>query len=150
MDVSVTLDLAIHDADLAMCLMRAAPTKVTARGQVVKSPFPDAIDGEAIFPGGGMVRLAASRVADARRRTMRIVYPSGEVNIDFVARTFSNTTPFALDAGFADTSTGRDPLGANVARFLDAATRKAVRPAVTGEEALAALDFILRIDAAVA
>ena len=149
-DVSVTLDLAIHDADLAMCLMRAAPTRVTARGQVVKSPFPDAIDGEAIFPGGGMVRLAASRVADARRRTMRIVYPSGEVNIDFVARTFSNTTPFALDADFADTSIGRDPLGANVARFLDAATRKAPRPAVTGEEALAALDFILRIDAAVA
>ena len=79
---------------------------------------------------------------------MRIVYPSGEVNIDFVARTFSNTTAFALDAGFADTPVGRDPLGANVARFLDAATGVALRPAVTGEEALAALDLILQIDAA--
>lgn len=148
-DVSVTLDLAIHDADLAMRLMQSAPTEVAARGQVVKSALFDTVESEAAFAGGAIVRLAASRVADTRRRTMRIVYPSGEVNIDFVARTFHNTTPFALDAGFADTPVGRDPLGANVARFLDAATGKAARPAVTGAEALAALDLVLKIDAAV-
>lgn len=147
-DVSVTLDLAIHDADLAMTLMGTAPTGVTAQGKVVKSKFFDSIESEATFAGGGIVRLAASRVADARRRTMRIVYPSGEVNIDFVARTFANTTPFALDAGFADTPVGRDPLGANVARFLDAVTGAVARPAVTGAEALAALGLILSVDAA--
>ena len=147
-DVSVTLDLAIHDADLAMCLMGAAPVKVTAQGRVVKSALFDTIESEAIFANGAIVRLGASRVADARRRTMRIVYPSGEVNIDFVARTFANTTPFALDAGFADTPVGRDPLGANVARFLDAVTGVVARPAVTGAEALAALDLVLAIDAA--
>ncbi len=147
-DVSVTLDLAIHDADLAMRLMGAAPVSVTAKGARGKSQFFDTIESEATFVGGGCVRLAASRVAEARRRTMRIVYPSGEVNIDFVARTFSNTTPFALDAGFAESAVGRDPLGANVARFLDAATGAATRPAVTGEEALAALDLILAVDAA--
>ncbi len=149
-DVSVTLDLAIHDADLAMCLLGQAPTSVTAQGRRVKSKFFDTIESESAFAGGARVRLMASRVADARRRTMRIVYPSGEVNIDFVARTFSNTTSFLLDAGFADTPVGRDPLGANVARFLDAATGVARRPAVTGEEALAALDLILQIDAAAA
>ena len=147
-DVSVTLDLAIHDADLAMCLMGAAPAKVMARGRVAKSALFDTIEGEATFANGAIVRLCASRVADARRRTMRIVYPSGEVNIDFVARTFANTTPFTLDAGFAETPVGRDPLGANVARFLDAVTGKVARPAVTGAEALAALDLVLKIDAA--
>ena len=147
-DVSVTLDLAIHDADLATRLLGQAPTAVSAQGQRVKGDFFDTIESEAVFASGARVRLTASRVAEARRRTMRIVYPSGEVSIDFVARTFSNTTPFALDAGFADTPVGRDPLGANVARFLDAATGVAQRPAVTGEEALAALDLILRIDAA--
>jgi predicted dehydrogenase len=97
-----------------------------------------------------VVRLAASRVADARRRTMKLVYPSGVVEIDFVARTFRNETPFALDPEFAESAIGKDPLGANVARFLDAAGGRVARPAVTGEEALAALDLILRIDEAAA
>ncbi len=147
-DVSVTLDLAIHDADLACRLLGAQPVAVTAQGARVKSAHFDAIESEATFADGAVVRLAASRVADARRRTMRLVYPSGEVLIDFVARTFSNGTPFPLDAGFADTLVGKDPLGANVARFLDAAAGAAARPAVTGEEALAALDLILAVDAA--
>jgi predicted dehydrogenase len=77
---------------------------------------------------------------------MRLVYPSGEVRVDFVARTFENTTPFPLDPGFADKM--RDPLGANVSRFLDAVMGEAPRPPVTGEEGLAALDLILAIDAA--
>lgn len=147
-DVSVTLDLAIHDADLAMCLVGGAPVAVSARGTKQKSAFFDTIESEAMFADGAVVRLTASRVADARRRTMRLVYPSGEVEIDFVARTFRNTTPFALDAGFADTAVGKDPLGANVARFLDAAVGAVARPAVTGAEALAALDLILAVDAA--
>lgn len=148
-DVSVTLDLAIHDADLAMRLIGGgAPVGVSARGARVKSRFFDTIESEATFADGAVVRLAASRVAETRRRTMRLVYPSGEVEIDFVARTFRNGTPFALDAGFAETPIGKDPLGANVARFLDAVVGAAPRPAVTGEEALAALDLILAIDAA--
>lgn len=147
-DVSVTLDLAIHDADLARRLVAGAPTTVRATGKRVKSAHFDSIESETQFDGGAVVRLAASRVADARRRAMRIAYPSGEVEIDFVARTFRNATPFALDAGFADTPVGKDPLGANVARFLDAAAGAAPRPAVTGEEALAALELILAIDAA--
>jgi predicted dehydrogenase len=144
----VTLDLAIHDADLVMRLVGSAPVAVSARGARVKSRFFDTMESEATFADGAVVRLAASRVADARRRTMRLVYPSGEVEIDFVARSFRNATPFALDAGFADTPIGKDPLGANVARFLDACVGAAPRPAVTGEEALAALDLILAIDAA--
>lgn len=147
-DVSVTLDLAIHDADLACRLIGGGAVAVTAQGARVKSQHFDTIESEATFADGAVVRLAASRVAEARRRTMRLVYPSGEVLIDFVARTFSNGTPFALDAGFADTPVGRDPLGANVARFLEAAAGVVARPAVTGEEALAALDLILAVDAA--
>jgi predicted dehydrogenase len=148
-DVSVTLDLAIHDADLACRLTGGGPpAAVAAQGRRVKSAHFDAIESEITLADGAVIRLAASRVADARRRTMRLVYPSGEVEIDFVARTFRNATPFALDPGFADTPVGRDPLGANVARFLDAATGAAARPAVTGEEALAALDLILAVDAA--
>lgn len=147
-DVSVTLDLSIHDADLAMTLLGETPTSVTARGRSEKSAFFDAIESEARFASGAVVRLASSRIAAERKRVMRLVYPSGEVRVDFVARTFENTTPFRLDPDFADRM--RDPLGANVSRFIDAVRGEARRPPVTGEEGLAALDLILAIDSAAA
>jgi predicted dehydrogenase len=77
---------------------------------------------------------------------MKIVYPSGEVDIDFVARTLRNTTPFALNAGYADTPAGKDPLGASVEGFLMAVRGEAPRPIVTAEEAIRALDLALAIE----
>jgi hypothetical protein len=79
---------------------------------------------------------------------MRVVFPSGEVEIDFVARTFRNTTPFALDPDFAETPAGRDPLGASVASFLMAVRGAAPRPAVTADEAIRALDVALAVEQA--
>ena len=79
---------------------------------------------------------------------MRIVYPSGEVEIDFVARTFRNSTAFPLNAGFADTPAGIDPLGASIDAFLGAVRGEADRPAVTAGEAIAALDLALAVEQA--
>ena len=81
---------------------------------------------------------------------MLIVYPSGEVEIDFVARTLKNTTPFALNADYADTQAGRDPLGASVAGFLASVRGEAPRPIVTVDEAIRALDLALAIEQALA
>jgi predicted dehydrogenase len=69
------------------------------------------------------------------------------VEIDFVARTFRDETPFGLDADFLEKPDAQDPLGANVRRFLDAALGAAPRPVVTGAEALEALKVALAIDA---
>jgi predicted dehydrogenase len=79
---------------------------------------------------------------------MRIVLPSGEVEVDFIARTFVNTTPFALDPDFAETPAGRDPLGASLEAFVAAVRGEVERPAVTGEEAARALDLALAVEAA--
>jgi hypothetical protein len=79
---------------------------------------------------------------------MRIVYPSGEVDIDFVARTLRNTTPFALNPDYADTPAGRDPLGASVEGFLAAVRGEAPRPIVTADEAIRALDLALAVEQA--
>ena len=79
---------------------------------------------------------------------MRMVYPSGEVEIDFLTRTFRNTTPFALNADFAETPAGKDPLGASVQGFLEAVRGELPRPVVTGEEAARALDLALAVEQA--
>lgn len=146
-DVSVTLDLMVHDLDLALSLLGAAPTGVRATGRVEHGASADAIEATIAFDGAE-AHFISSRVAAERKRTMRAVYRSGEVRIDFLARTFENTTDLPLRADFAETPAGRDPLGANVARFLDAVTGEALRPAVTGEEAKAVLELGLAVDAA--
>ncbi len=146
-DVSVTLDLMVHDLDLALQLMGRQPERVLAQGRHEKSVTADAIDARLAF-GGAEAVFVSSRVAPERRRFMRLVYPSGEVNVDFLARTFESTTDFSLNADFLQTRKGGDPLGANVAAFIDAVLLVKERPAVTGAEALEVLRLALAIDKA--
>jgi predicted dehydrogenase len=146
-DVSVTLDLTVHDLDLALKLMGAKPDKVAAKARAEHGKAADWIEARLGF-GAAEAVFTSSRVASERRRTMRAVYPSGEVKIDFLARTFENGTKFPLNAAFAETRIGADPLGANVSIFIDAVLGVAARPVVTGEEALAVLELALDVDRA--
>jgi predicted dehydrogenase len=145
-DVSVVLDLMIHDLDLGLVLAAEEAERVEADGVAPTGQGLDQCDAHVMFPGEMTAVFKASRVAEARERTMRVVYPSGEVNVDFLTHAFDNTTPFALDAGWASTPQGKDPLGASVADFLAAVRGEIARPLVTGEEAARALDLALRIE----
>jgi len=153
LDVSVVLDLMIHDIDLALALCDGEPVAVEGEGAITRStslanPSLDWVKAEATFDNGFTAVFDSSRVAEARERTMKVVYPSGEVEIDFLARTFRNTTPFPLIENFNDTPAGKDPLGQSVAGFLKAVRGEAPRPVVTGEEAARALDLGLAVEQA--
>ena len=155
-DVSAVLDLMVHDIDLALSISAAEP--VTAEGEGRRFPGPgggddgvwDVARSEVSFDDGFTAIFDVSRQAAERKRTMRVVYPSGEVEIDFMARRFRNTTAFALNADFADTPAGADPLGASVEGFLAAVRGAAPRPVVNAEEALRALDLALAVEQALA
>ncbi|HJV41124.1 Gfo/Idh/MocA family oxidoreductase [Caulobacter sp.] len=154
LDVSVVLDLMIHDIDLALALCDGEPVAVEGEGAITRStslanPHLDWVKAEATFDNGFTAVFDSSRVAEARERTMKVVYPSGEVEIDFLARTFRNTTPFPLIENFTETPAGKDPLGLSVAGFLAAVRGEAPRPVVTGAEAARALDLALAVEQAV-
>lgn len=146
-DVSVTLDLMVHDLDLALQLLKAKPHTISAKAKTEHGRTADQIEARLAFANAEAV-FVSSRIAPERRRFMRAVYPSGEVSIDFITRRFENTTSFPLNAAFAETRTGSDPLGANVAQFIDAVLGVAPRPVVNGEEALAVLELALDVDKA--
>ena len=146
LDVSVVLDLMIHDIDLALALCEGQPITVEGEGAITRSTSLDWVKAEATFDNGFIAVFDSSRVAEARERTMKVVYPSGEVEIDFLARTFRNTTPFPLIENFTETLAGKDPLGLSVAGFLKAVRGEAPRPVVTGEEAARALDLALAVE----
>jgi predicted dehydrogenase len=154
-DVSAVLDLMVHDLDLALSISGAEP--VTAEGEGRQSNAEGGGDGvwdvvraDVSFDDGFTATFDVSRQAPERKRTMRVVYPSGEVEIDFLTHAFRNTTPFALNADFADTPAASDPLGASVEGFLKAVRGEAARPVVTAEEAIRALDLALAIEQALA
>ena len=145
-DVSVVLDLMIHDLDLALSLSSGQPGSVSGVTGVTTGPFADSARADISFDDGMSVRLEADRDARQRERTMRLVYPSGELEIDFLARTFSNTTGFTLQPDFAETPEGRDPLGTSVAAFVAAVRGERPRPLVTGEDAARALELALVVE----
>jgi predicted dehydrogenase len=147
-DVSCVLDMGIHDLDLAMALNPTPPAQLKSKGRTEHGPNLDEVFTEITFVDGMDFTLDCSRLDDGRVRTMRIVYPSGEVTLDFMAKTFSNTTAFPLNPDYAETPEGKDPLGASVGAFLAAVRGRKARPLVTGDEGLDALDLALRVDAA--
>jgi len=139
-DVGVVLDLMIHDLDLVHRLVPGAVTDVNANSRSVHGRLPDEVSAQLTFEGGQRVDLFASRVAEARKRSMRLVYADGAIEIDFLTRTVRNSTsrvirPLAL----------HDPLGESVAAFVTAVQAGGtalVRP----EEARHALETALMIE----
>ena len=142
-DVSAVLDLMIHDLDLVHTMIPSAVTQIIAQGKVQYGPHADEIVADLTFADGTIARLDTSRIADVRKRGFRAVYDDGVVEIDFLTRAITNTTPrplAALDMG--------DPLGDAVAGFVVAA-RDRTDPMVRPEQAAQALETALLIDAKV-
>lgn len=148
LDVSVVLDLMIHDLDLALALCAGEPLTAEGEGTQAYSGGWDQARAEVSFDNGFTAVFDASRMAPARKRTMKLVYPSGELEIDLNTREFRNTTGFPLNPDFAETPGYKDPLGASVAAFLACVRGEVPRPVVTAEEAARALDLGLAVERA--
>jgi len=139
-DVSVVLDLMIHDLDLVHQLVPHTVEGVEARSRALHSRLADEVAASLTFANGSVAHLETSRISDARRRGMRAEYEDGVIEIDFVSRRIRNTTPRALKA----LETG-DPLGESVAAFVRS-VRDGARSLVRPEEARLALATALAID----
>ena len=149
LDVSVVADLMIHDLDLALCLSRGAPLAVEAQGTCETHSLLDTAEAEVNFDDGFTALLTASRVANDRRRTMRLVYPSGDLTIDFLSHSFVNATGFALNEDYGETPAGKDRLGASIGAFLAAVRGDAPRPLADEIDGARALDLALAVEQAI-
>ena len=155
-DVSVVLDLMIHDLDLVLELTGSPLEAVEAVGAPVASACVDLANARLRFASGAVATLSASRVAPRVERRMRIFGARGCVAVDFAARRLSVTArergePLAGLPGFGTETASwqeRDALEAEQAAFIAAVldgTPVAV-DAAAGRRALAAA---LRVEAAI-
>jgi len=139
-DVSVVLDLMIHDLDLVHQLVPHSVSDVDARARAVHSSLADEVSASIGFVNGSVAHLETSRISDSRRRGMRAEYDDGVVEIDFITRKIRNTTPRPLkplEMG--------DPLAESVASFVRS-VRVNAAPLVRPQEARRALQTALMID----
>lgn len=139
-DVSVLLDLMIHDLDLVHRLVPGAIADIEAQGRSLKSRYLDDVTTQIAFANGSQAELSASRVANIRRRGMRAVYSDGVIEIDFISRSVRNTTKRHLNPVVLE-----DPLGESLQAFVNAA-RGDAEPIVRPEEARGALATALDIE----
>jgi predicted dehydrogenase len=157
LDVSVVLDLMIHDLDLVLSLAGSPLAEVRATGRRIMSDHPDFAVAHLRFEGGARATVTASRVSVGMERRLRILGGQGETRIDFLARSLERLHPGGTERvgtmpGWGITRatwTEHDSLEAEQAAFL--ASIEAGAPVeASGEVGLAALDAALRVEAAIA
>lgn len=85
-DVSVILDLMIHDLDLILALIDAPIAHVDAVGASVASAHEDIANARIQFANGAVATITASRISLKTERKMRIFSQSGYLTVDFAAR----------------------------------------------------------------
>ncbi len=85
-DVSVILDLMIHDLDLVLALVDSPIASVDAVGAAVSSPHEDIANARVRFRNGCVATITASRISLKTERRMRLFSEEGYLSADFVAR----------------------------------------------------------------
>ena len=85
-DVSVILDLMIHDLDLILALVDSPIQSVDAIGAAVSSDSEDVANARVRFANGCVATITASRIALKTERKMRLFSEEGYLSADFVAR----------------------------------------------------------------
>ncbi len=82
-DVSVVLDLMIHDIDIVLHLVKSNVKKVSASGVRVISNQPDIANARLEFDNGCVANLTASRISMKKMRKMRLFQRDAYIAVDF-------------------------------------------------------------------
>jgi predicted dehydrogenase len=149
-DVSVVLDLMVHDLDMVLSLVAAPLVEVRAAGAVVASGRLDLARAWLGFADGTTAVLSASRVAAAVERRMVVCGAEGVVELDFGARSLRHVRPHSSGGAGAEETAGweaADLIAAEHAAFA-AAVLDGAPVLVDGAAGRRALEAALRVEQA--
>lgn len=148
-DVSVVLDLMIHDIDLIVSLVDAPIASVDAVGAPVLNREEDIVNARLRFENGCVATVTASRIAFKSERRIRVFQPDCLLSIDLLKRrvgiirkTVRDGRPH-LDAEERELGE-QDPLRDEISGFLEAVATGGA-PLVSGEDGRAALVVAQRV-----
>ena len=155
-DVSVVLDLMIHDLDLILPLVGSPVTDLRASGVSVLTDGIDIANARIEFANGCVANLTASRTSTASLRRLRVFQHHEYISVDFGDRRIGiSKRREALVEGEEpiDTESIQQPPGdalmTEIQAFV-AAVRDGTPPVVSGREGRDALAVALEIDRMIA
>ena len=151
-DVSVVLDLMIHDIDLIQELVKKPIVSIDAVGTQVFSQDIDIANARIRFEGGCVANTTASRVSLKQERKMRIFQDDAYLSVDLQQKVLSMVgkkqdgpveSPSHVEITEQSFEQG-DALLAEISSFLNV-VREGAAPVVTGEDGLRALSTAIKI-----
>jgi predicted dehydrogenase len=151
-DVSVVLDLMIHDIDLIQELVGRPIVSIDAVGSQVFSQDIDIANARIRFEGGCVVNTTASRVSLKQERKLRIFQDDAYLSVDLQQKILTivrkkEAGPIESPAQVAideQSFEQGDALRSEIEAFLDA-VRTGSQPVVTGEDGFRALATAIKI-----
>ena len=85
-DVSVVLDLMIHDIDIVLSLVKSKVKNIYANGVSIVNESPDICNARIEFENGCVANLTASRISLKQMRKLRFFQNDAYVSIDFLKK----------------------------------------------------------------
>jgi len=85
-DVSVILDLMIHDLDIVLSIVKSNVRRISASGVAVVSDQPDITNARIEFDNGCVANLTASRISLKNMRKTRIFQKDAYLSVDFLEK----------------------------------------------------------------
>lgn len=97
-DVSVVLDLMIHDLDIILSMVQSEVKHIHASGVAVVSGTPDISNARIEFENGCVANLTASRISLKQMRKVRLFQPDAYISLDFLDKKAQVVRLFDKDA----------------------------------------------------
>lgn len=85
-DVSVVMDLMIHDLDLVLNMVKSPVKEVRASGVAIISPTPDICNARIEFENGAIANLTASRISIKQMRKLRVFQSGQYISMDLLKK----------------------------------------------------------------
>ncbi len=85
-DVSVVLDLMIHDIDIILSVVKSTIKKISTSGVAVVSDTPDIANARIEFDNGCVANLTASRISLKNMRKSRFFQRDAYISVDFLKK----------------------------------------------------------------
>jgi predicted dehydrogenase len=156
-DVSVVLDLMVHDIDIISTLIGSEIVSISASGATVYSPEPDIANARIEFRNGAVANLTASRISMASERKLQVFQEDAYIAVDFQNRKASifrkgegESAPGVPAVNVQEIDVAqRDQILAEIEAFI-ASVADGDQVVVTGEDGLKALETALLIEQKIA
>ena len=151
-DVSVVLDLMIHDIDIIMTLVKSGIKSIHAAGAPVVGQHADIANARLEFDSGCVANVTASRISIKNQRKIRLFQKDAYVSVDFAARDItvirqdkSSTAGLIPGTDIRQLSFSEaDALEDELASYIQAVITRQI-PAVSGQAGRKALQVALNI-----